>query len=276
MSIRKPAVAGKFYPAESDEIIKLLNLIQNSENKHINSRLSENKIIGGIVPHAAYMYSGYQAIHFFEILKQSLQKFDTFIIVNPNHTGFGAEISTDINTFWETPFGTVEIDSELSGLLKFSSSKEAHQYEHSGEIMVPFLQHFLSYKFYILPITMSVQNYETAQLIASRIYFAAKKIKRKICLIASTDFSHFIEPQYGKIQDEKVINNILKFECEELFKTVKNNHISMCGYGPVAVLCEYSKYVSDNYKIKLLRYGNSGEVSKSDKVVNYASFLVYE
>ncbi len=90
MKIRQPAVAGTFYPGNRAAIHKLIDQILAKESPQIDLSLSKKKIIGAVVPHAGYMYSAYQAIHFFEILKNSNQRFDTFFIINPNHTGHGA------------------------------------------------------------------------------------------------------------------------------------------------------------------------------------------
>ena len=68
MKIRKPAVSGKFYPSDKKDLRKLLDRILNSEKENIKTELSEKRIIGGVVPHAGYIYSAYQAVHFFEIL----------------------------------------------------------------------------------------------------------------------------------------------------------------------------------------------------------------
>ncbi|MCD4793348.1 MAG: AmmeMemoRadiSam system protein B [Bacteroidales bacterium] len=276
MKIRKPTVSGKFYPSDKKDLRKLLDRILNSEKRNIKTELNEKRIIGGVVPHAGYIYSAYQAVHFFEILKSSNQTFDTFIILNPNHTGYGTEISIDNNDQWETPLGIVDVDIELAQLTDFTFSSDAHKYEHSGEVMLPLLQHFIQYDFQILPVTMSVQNFYNSQLIANRIYFAAKKLNRKICFIASSDFSHFVDPEFGKKQDFKVIKKILAFQSEDIIKTVKTNNISMCGYGPVATLTEYAQIVSDKPKAELLKFGHSGEVHYSNDVVDYASILVYE
>ncbi len=192
---RHPAVSGRFYPDTKNEIIKQLDTILEKESPSIDLLLAQKNIIGAIVPHAGYMYSGYQAIHFFEILKNSKQKFDTFIIINPNHTGYGAEISMDENDFWETPFGKVEIDKDFYHLLDFNYAADAHKYEHSGEVMIPLLQYSLAYEFKIVPITLSRQNLQNAQQIANAIYKANQKLNKNICLIASSDFSHFLKPR---------------------------------------------------------------------------------
>ena len=67
MKIRKAAFAGRFYPAHKKELVKLYEQILLSEKSKIDYSLSEKEIVGAIVPHAGFIYSGYQAIHFFEI-----------------------------------------------------------------------------------------------------------------------------------------------------------------------------------------------------------------
>ncbi len=273
---RKSAVSGTFYPNKKSEIENLLNKILEKEESFIDKKLSGKEIIGGIVPHAGYIYSAYQAIHFFEILKLSKQKFDTVIIINPNHTGYGKPISLDNNNFWETPFGNIEIDKEFSDLTNFSISPEAHIKEHSGEVMLPFLQHFFKFDFKILPITMSVQNIENAKIIANKIFEIENKLNRKIIVIASTDFSHYVNAETGKNADMEIIKYIEEINPELLIQTVKSKRITMCGFGPVATILEYSKLKSKNPKAKLLKFGNSGEINNSDKVVDYASILVFK
>ncbi len=276
MKIRQAQFAGKFYPSDKTELQNLISKIRDTEIDLIKLNLAKNKIIGGIVPHAGYIYSAYQAVHFFEILKASEQQFDTFIIINPNHTGYGSGIALDTNDAWETPFGKINIDNKLNNLLGFEKSEKAHKFEHSGEVILPLLQYFIDSEFNILPITMSVQNYYNAQLIAGKIRIAALKLNKKICIIASTDFSHYVSPEDGKQKDAKAIHEILNFNPEGLIDTVKKNHISMCGFGPVACLLEYTNSVSEDAKAELLKHGNSGEIYPTPEVVDYASFLIYE
>ena len=275
MNIRKPAVAGRFYPGTKNEIIKQLNKILKQEQDKIDYSLSKNNIIGGIVPHAGYMFSAYQAVHFFEILKQSKHEFDTFIIINPNHTGYGKDISVDSHDFWETPMGNVKIDSEFRALTNFTISSEAHQFEHSGEVQIPMLQHFLDSDFQILPITMSVQNIENAKIIAKTILNVNQELEKKICILASSDFSHFVEPEEGKRIDRFVIDEILKLNPYGVQEEVKGKNISVCGYGPIMTLIEYAKLISDSPKVTELKIGNSGEIIPSNEVVDYVSMIFY-
>jgi len=276
MNTRNPAVAGRFYPGTKDELSIQLSQILRKEDEHINRELAKNKIIGAVVPHAGYMFSAYQAIHFFELLKSSDEQFDTFFIINPNHTGYGDEISLDENDYWETPLGKTEIDKDFYDLLDFSESASAHKFEHSGEVMLPLLQYSIEYDFKILPVTLSKQNPENARFIANEIVKANKLLNKKICLIASSDFSHFVHPDKGKQLDKYVIDEILNMNSEGVFEEVREKNISVCGYGPIMTLIEFSKLVADKPQTEILKIGHSGEVIPSDEVVDYVSILFHE
>jgi len=276
MRIRHPAVAGSFYPGNKAAIINLLSRVMEKESSQIDRKLAQKKIIGGIVPHAGYMFSAYQAVHFFEILKHSEQHFDTFFIINPNHTGYGSETALDENDFWETPYGKVEIDLQFYPCLSFRESSSAHKYEHSGEVMVPMLQHFLDYSFKIVPITMSKQNPQNAKIIAEAIFAANKELKKKICLIASSDFSHYVDPKEGRRVDKFVIDEILNLNSDGIYREVRNRQITVCGFGPIMALVDYAKLVADVPVPHILKIGHSGEVIPADEVVDYVCAVVYE
>lgn len=276
MHTRKAAFAGRFYPDNKFELDKMLHQILFEEKPHINLSLSEKEIIGAVVPHAGYMFSAYQAIHFFKILSQSQKQFDTFIIINPNHTGYGKAISLDENDFWDSPYGIAEIDKELYELLSLPELSEAHKHEHSGEVMLPILQYFIKYPFKIAPITILNQSHENAEILANKIYNANKILNKKICVIASSDFSHFVHPDKGKQLDKLVIDEILELNASGVDEQVKRNNISVCGYGPIMTLIEYSKLIANNPKAEILKIGHSGEIIPSDEVVDYVSMLFFD
>ncbi|MBN1251647.1 MAG: AmmeMemoRadiSam system protein B [Bacteroidales bacterium] len=273
--IRNAVVAGRFYPKSQIEIENLLSKIYEKEKSKINLQFADKEIFGAVVPHAGYMFSAYQAIHFFDILKHKNQKYETFIIINPNHTGFGAKIALDSHKFWQTPFGNAELDSEFMNELGFEVSPVAHENEHSGEVMLPFLQYFLDYKFKIVPITLSEQCVKNSKIIAERIKQVSEKLNRKIMVIASSDFTHFKSPKTGYKLDDLVLEQIENQDVDKLEQVVRTNKISVCGFGPIMALMEYSK-LKGNYKSEILARGHSGQVIPSNEVVDYISILFYE
>ncbi len=276
MKIRKPAVAGQFYPKDKIELMNLIRLICEKEKPHVDISLSAKNIIGGIVPHAGYIYSAYQAVHFFEIAKNSKDKFDTVFIINPNHNSLHPEIALDENDCWETPLGKAEIDKDFYSELGFEKSEMTHKYEHSGEVILPLLQYFFDYDFKIVPVTISTQSVDNAVKVANAVYSANKKIGKHILIIASSDFSHFLSPHEGKQRDDMVIKEILNFNTREVYKTIVRNNLSVCGFGPIMALMEYSKLACDKPEAKILKRGHSGEIIPSDSVVDYVSMLFCE
>jgi hypothetical protein len=146
--IRKPAVAGSFYPGSKEELAQMVaGMVDDSAPKE--------EVVGLICPHAGYIYSGPVA----GAASSRLQLSDTFIIMGPNHTGLGKPFSIMTSGTWETPLGNVEIDSELAQKLAGNSSYieedvNAHLREHSIEVQIPFLQHFKK-DVKIVPIVLS-------------------------------------------------------------------------------------------------------------------------
>ena len=275
MNVRIPTVAGSFYPGTPDEINTLVDRILEAEKEKINYSLAERKIIGCVVPHAGYVYSAYEAVHFFDIIRESGQQYDTFIIVNPNHTGYGEYIEVDSSDSWSTPLGDVPLDTEFAQKLDLPRSNRAQMQEHSAEVMLPLLQKFISYDFKVLPISMLRQNPVSALELAEKIRNANSLLDRKLMIIASSDFSHFESPADGHRKDDLVLEQIENKNSEKLYDTVIQNRISVCGYGPIMTLLEYSNLVSDKVESSILARGNSGKTRPSDSVVDYITILFY-
>jgi len=275
MSVRHPAVAGLFYPKEANALNHLLNEVINVEGPKINNEICPNEIIGGIVPHAGYKYSAYEAIHFFHCLKNSAQKFDTFLIINPCHYGSSEDISMDSHHIWSTPLGPIALDLELMDFMNLPRSAMAQQSEHAAEVILPYLQFFLDYEFKIIPISMSKQSYKDSRKLAEMIYKANQVVKKNIALIASSDFSHQVRPEVGFYNDNLVINRIINNSIRGLYDTILENNITVCGYGPIMTLMFYARMVNPGYNVEILARGNSAKCAKSELVVDYVSALFY-
>jgi hypothetical protein len=276
MKTRSAVVAGQFYPGTKKEIDNLLDRIYSHEKQNIQTSLASRELIGAVVPHAGYIFSAYEAVHVFEILSKSPVRYDTFIIINPNHTGYGREIEVDSSENWETPLGTVGIDMEFVDNLDLPVSSTAQMSEHSAEVMLPFLQKWISYPYKIVPVCILRQNPLTSAEIAEKIYKANQILKKKIFIIASSDFSHYVDPEKGKEKDTLVLNELVKLDSQHLYDTIIRNRISVCGYGPIMTLIEYAKLVSQNPETTILARGNSGKTMPSSSVVDYVSVLFYQ
>lgn len=276
MNIRKPAFAGQFYPDNRQELDALLDQVYSQEKQRMNTNLAQERIIGGIAPHAGYMFSSYQAVHLFDIVKAHPRSFDTFFIINPNHSGLGNDYAYDSNDYWDTPYGKVEVDKEFAQQLHIPLSDKEQKREHSGEVMVPMLKYFLQYDFKIAPVTLTVQSAQNAKSLAKLIYEANQVLKKRIFVIASSDFSHFVSPQTGKEKDQLVIEKIQEFDVEGVERIIAKKQVSVCGYGPIMTLMEYARLQSGRPQTSILSRGSSGDVIPSSEVVDYVCVLFYE
>jgi len=279
--VRKPAVAGYFYPNEKYGLIGLIEETFKSNTLGpgtLPPAKERKETIGYIVPHAGYEYSGYVAAHaYLEI--SALPEGSTFIIIGPNHYGLGSPIALPQSEIWETPLGQVKIDTALRNEILSEKSiidmdDAAHWREHSIEVQIPYLQ-YVKKDFKILPISMSLMEKEYAVEVAEIIY---KKIKEKknYYIIASSDLTHYEPAESVNKKDEIAINAILKKDLDEFYRILRKYNITMCGYGPASVLMHLSSLMGYN-NVKLLKHVNSGDITGDySAVVGYASIGFYK
>ena len=276
MRTRSAAVEGRFYPSTKSRIFDQIMEIEQS-GRYPEPEFSPERIFGAVLPHAGHIYSGYQTIPFFQLLRRHRLFPDTFVILHPNHTGHGPAVAIDESELWSNSIGEVPVDIDLARAMKLSFDSRAHVREHSAEVIIPFIQYFLSdHAFSIVPVCMLEQSYSMAGHISKRLIKAVKKTGRRIMLLASCDFSHFLTPAEGAHMDQIVIDHILQGNAAEVERVVHENRISVCGYGPIMALMEYSRSQSSTYLTEILARGHSGEVSPSPEVVDYVSLITYQ
>jgi AmmeMemoRadiSam system protein B len=280
LEIRKPAVAGSFYAGNSKSLnIQIencfLHRIGPGEIPLVNTK-KENNIIGLISPHAGYMYSGPVAANgFYKIASDG--KPDTIIILGPNHRGFGENISIMVEGRWETPLGELEIATDIAeNILKNSkiikNDKKAHQYEHSIEVQLPFIQYIFGKNIKFIPICMTRQDINTDIEIAQSI--CSSIVDKNVLIIASSDFTHYEPQKYAENIDKQAINAILEFNPKKLYDIIYRQNLTMCGPGPITVMLIVCKTLGAK-KAELLKYATSGDVSGMvDQVVGYASIVI--
>ena len=273
--VRSPGVAGMFYPSGGGRLDGLIDKLSREEKPHISTGPVPGTITGGIVPHAGIEYCGRQAVHFFETLKINGFVPDTAVILHPSHRGAGPPLSVDDHHSWEVSNGTLKTDLEFAGELNLPFSATAQAVEHSAEVIVPYIIHFLPGHVKLVSVNMVDQSYGAAKEVAVKIHAASLKLKRRLLLIASSDFSHFLRRPEAREMDDIVLNEIMSRNTEGVYRVVRENNISVCGYGPVMTVMEYSSMLDPEYGIKILSRGDSGDETDSSDVVSYISALFY-
>ena len=274
MQIRTPAVAGMFYPEESNELKKSIHqmFLHKLGPGKIPPSDVKKRIYGVICPHAGYMYSGPIAAQSFYSISSEAEKL--FVIIGPNHWGIGSNVATMKDGGWETPLGTVQIDSdtaiEISKLANIDIDSFSHSREHSIEVQIPILQYMYT-DFKIVPITLIDQNKETALKLGEAIAKVAQK--KNIMIIGSSDFTHYEPNDFAHEQDKLLIETILKLDLDRFYAVLNEKNISACGYGAIASTIVACKNLGAT-KGELLKYATSGDVTGDmDSVVGYGSII---
>jgi AmmeMemoRadiSam system protein B len=276
MNTRHAVMEGRFYPSSRQKIFDQLKKIELA-GRYPEPDMNVSRIFGGVLPHAGHIYSGHQTIPFFRLIRKLGIEPETFVIVHPNHTGNGIPVAIDDADFWTNSIGEVPVDREFGLAMEIPFDSRSHAHEHAAEVIVPYVQYyFQEHPFSILPVCMKSQDYGSASLVAERIHQAVRETGRKIMLLASCDFSHFLSPDEGEKMDQYVVDEILSRNMQGVESAVNYHHISICGYGPIMVLMCYSASIDPGYRIKILARGNSGEVIPSREVVDYISLIIYQ
>jgi AmmeMemoRadiSam system protein B len=273
--MRLPAAAGTFYAGSKESLIKQIESCYLHElgPRHLPKYNEKElrKIKGAVIPHAGYMYSGPTATWVYSKLAENGFP-NTFIIIGPNHTGYGSGIAITKETF-STPLGNVEVDTELADALLdtiIDNDFNAHRYEHSIEVQLPFLQ-YIKGDFKFVPLCLGIQDYKTAKELGALIKKAILDLKRDVIVIASSDFTHYEERSSAERKDKIAIEKILNLDSKGLYEAVEHYSISMCGYGTVMTMLESI----EAKKATLLKYSTSGDIEKYMlEVVGYAGIVV--
>ncbi|MGO9212224.1 MAG: AmmeMemoRadiSam system protein B [Terriglobales bacterium] len=267
-TVRHAAVAGRFYPAQPEVLMRDVQSYLAATGEKIEAT-------GCVVPHAGYMYSGHVAGAVYARLALP----ERFIILCPNHTGMGKPLAIMSEGAWDTPLGEAAIDHELAMELRgaFHSLTEdagAHRAEHALEVQLPFLQ-ALRRKFTFVPIAVGVGSYEPLAALGEAIAQVLAAHGEKILIIASSDMNHYESDAVTRVKDSKAIEQILKLDPRGLFDVVVKEEISMCGYGPAVAMLTAARRLGAE-SAELIKYATSADVSGDrDAVVGYAGVIVH-
>ncbi|MDY0038997.1 MAG: AmmeMemoRadiSam system protein B, partial [Desulforhabdus sp.] len=270
--IRESVIAGSWYPGQADtlkrEVQKYLDQAAVSPLK--------GDIVGLIVPHAGYVYSGGVAAHAYKLLLD--QPFERVLIVAPSHRAYFKGASVYKLGGYRTPLGVVPLDRELvDSLLKqpieIDYVPQAHAQEHSLEIQLPFLQVVIK-EFKLTPIVMGDQAFENCSKLAEAI--AAVCEGKRALLVASSDLSHFHPYAVAKKLDQTIIDQVAAFDAAELSASLRKGSGEACGGGPMLTVMLAAQKLGAG-KSRVLKYANSGDVTgDNSSVVGYLSAVLYD
>jgi AmmeMemoRadiSam system protein B len=269
--LRHPAVAGRFYPADPDELrTEALDFL----SQPLSTNQAPLRALGCIAPHAGYMYSGPVAGAVFACIDVPKR----CIVLCPNHTGMGRPLAMMSEGAWQTPLGDVPLNAELAHALKsqFPALQEdsaAHRAEHAAEVELPFLllrQPELSF----VPIALGTGQFEILEHLGNALADVIAAQSDRVLIVASSDMNHYESDTVTRAKDHWAIERILSLDPRGLFDVVTQQNISMCGFGPAVAMLTAARQLGAK-SAELVKYATSGDISGDrNMVVGYAGVVI--
>lgn len=269
LTMQGPAVAGQFYPSSAKD---LKNMVEN-DLAQAPQKQFDGEIIGLIVPHAGYQYSGPIAAAGFKQIQGKTYKRVVVMGISHQVPIHGAALST--KDVYHTPLGDIPIDTAaVKTILKkyswASDDQNPYKVEHSLEVELPFLQTTLK-NFILVPLLIGMGDKNTFDDIATALN--SEFPDNDTLFVASTDLSHYHPYDEAVNIDRKTIKTVCDEDTENYAKALADEKIELCGSSPVYIMKKIA--AMRNAKLNLVQYANSGDTAGDrSRVVGYAAIAV--
>ena len=259
--IRMPAVAGMFYPSESDALERLVSLFISG------SGIRADDLITGIVsPHAGYVYSGVVAGAAFASAPDNVKN---VIVIAPTHRYPVKGASVYDGEGYKTPLGTAPVQKEItSRLLDAGLSFEplAHRSEHSAEVQIPFIQVRWPDSSIVVILQGSVSA-DYSRRLAEIISEAARDFENTL-IVASSDLSHFHSLEIAEKKDRKIIDAFVSGNPRNMEAALQEGG-EACGIGPILTLMNYAALAKQTRFGEIMWETSAAASGDSSSVVGY-------
>ncbi|HUG68098.1 MAG TPA: AmmeMemoRadiSam system radical SAM enzyme [Pirellulaceae bacterium] len=265
---RPAAVAGRFYPADADELAKMVDDFLG------DTKGRKKKVSAIMVPHAGLIYSG-------KIAGQVFSKINipnTVIILGPKHTRAGVEWAVAPHEAWAIPGAELKSDRELAQKLcdaipGLQMDAAAHQGEHGIEVELPFIAK-LNPHAKVVGIAIGSGDMKRCREFASGFVKVLESLDEMPLLIISSDMNHYAAEEENRRKDELAMKALEELDPEHLLNTCIDHQISMCGVLPAVIILEAIKAMGNLKSATRIGYTTSAETSgDASRVVGYCGML---
>ena len=280
-AFRKAAFSGSWYPGNPDKCESQINdFIDEGQGP-----VTRSNLIGGIVPHAGWFFSGSIACNVIRALSRSGQP--DVVVVFGMHMHPGSTPCIYTAGEWETPFGGLRVATDLAGDLAekftFSVNQEEDFFrDNTIELQLPFVKYFFDSAEFI---PIGVPPAPFALKLGEAVAEIAANKGLKLMVIGSTDLTHY-GPNYGFMSkgtgpaaldwvrgenDKKVIEAMIAMQPEEVIKQGLANHNACCSGAAAAAITAGIK--AGAQKGECLTYATSADKSPGSSFVGYVGMV---
>ena len=260
MHIKRPVVAGLFYPGTANELKATLGELMQVADAPAGERPHAL-----IAPHAGYQYSGPVAAHAYATLAPWANAIRRVVVLAPSHRVGFRGIATSSADMFQTPLGDIPVDraavQRIRGFSGVLTLDEAFAQEHALEVQLPFLQTVLP-AFDLVPLVVGEADSEDVSRVIDDL------ISPETLIVVSSDLSHFLDYESCRLRDRSTTALIESLREEEI-----GPH-DACGAFPVRGLLKSAR--RHGWRVRTLDLRNSGDTAgDKSRVVGYGAYEFY-
>ena len=266
-AIRRPTVAGYYYPADPETLRRTIEMLTRTEASPVSARAV-------LVPHGSYHHAG--GVAGAALARVAIPR--RCIIAGPSHTGSWMSWSVMVGGAYRTPLGDVPIDEACAEALRrrcpfLEADGWSQRGEHAIEVVLPFLQQLGPPDLTIVPVIIGSDDRTEQSRFAEALAQVVRMQEEPVLLIASSDLSHYRSQAEGAAQDRELIQAITALDSNALIRSVNDHAILMCGYAAACVL-DAGKALGAACA-SLIKYGTSAEAGGDPgSAIGYAGIVI--
>ena len=259
-TVRSPAVAGTFYPDDNRQLKKMISCLLAACRSHT----PPPKAL--IVPHAGYIYSGPIAASAYARVANGRDKISRVVLLGPSHRVPFHGLAASSAQLFTTPLGSVPVDIEALAAIKHLPQvqilDQAHQWEHSLEVNIPFLQMVLA-DFKLVPLVVGEASAVEVSEVLEILWGGPETL-----VVVSSDLSHYHDYETARRLDRSTSDAIVQFRPQDI------HYEQACGRNPILGLLTAAQHHAMHAEVIDLR--NSGDTAgPRDQVVGYGAYIFH-
>jgi MEMO1 family protein len=279
VALREPYASG-WYPPDNRNCAGTIEMYLRG----VDLPSLPNPLLGGLVPHAGWPYSGSTAAITIAALAHNAPPPEVVVVLGAVHSLRVSRPTVCSYEGWKTPVGELYVERHLRQALMDARvvdvNDDAHTYEHSIEVQTPLLR-------YILPdaqfVPISVPPDASALAFGDQLARIIVADGRRIAVLASSDLTHYGEAygyapggggeggmEWARANDEGLLDNVTRLDPEGALEHAVRRQ-SACGGGALAATMTAVKALGATQGQVLSRTSSHEQRPDGDMWVGYAS-----
>jgi hypothetical protein len=283
-NVRRAVFAGSWYPARAAECEREIKAFV--ERGGI-APPRKRRLVGGILPHAGWYFSGNIACNVIYALKNAQTTAPDLLVLFGMHLSSSSPNIMMPTGAWETPFGPIEVAEDLAAALarQFTfrlETTDRFTQDNTIELQLPFLKYFFPD---VKILAMGVPPTEAALAVGRAVVAAARTLGLTPIVVGSTDLTHY-GSSYGftghgsgasavawvkQENDRRIIEAMLDLDPVRLMAEALENQNACCP-GAAAAAIESGRCLGAR-EAESISYATSHDRSPGESFVGYTGIV---